>query len=134
LITRSPDGSAAQIEAPYAAEVRIGGTVPGLVEFLTDAEGDGVLVFEVDPAQVADDLVLATGDLEKITERARMTLEEALAKLKPPLQKVVDLFKDLSPDETVIEFGLKVGGETGLIIAKGNAEVNILVRMSWRPE
>jgi hypothetical protein len=108
--------------------------VGGLVEFLTDAEGDSVLVFEVDPGQVAEDLILATGELERLTERARMTLEEALANLKPALRKVVGLFKDLAPDETVIEFGLKVGGETGLIIAKGNAEANFLVRMSWQAE
>ena len=57
--------------------------------------------------------------------------EEALAKLKPSLRKVVDLLKELSPDQTVVEFGLKLGGETGVIIAKGTVEVNFKVTMSW---
>jgi Trypsin-co-occurring domain 1 len=42
-----------------------------------------------------------------------VTLEGALAKLRPSLKKVVQLLKELSPDETVVEFGLKIGGETG---------------------
>jgi hypothetical protein len=63
-----------------------------------------------------------------------VTLEEALGKLKPSLQKVIQLLKDLSPDETEVEFGLKMGGETGVIVAKGTAEVNFTVRMSWKPE
>ena len=66
--------------------------------------------------------------------RAQVTLEEALEKLKPSLQKVVHLLKELSPDQTVVEFGLKVGGETGVIIAKGTAEVNFKVTMSWGHE
>ena len=63
-----------------------------------------------------------------------MTLEEALTKLKPSLMKVVHTLKEMSPGETVVEFGLKMGGETGVIIAKGTAEVNFTVRMSWKPE
>lgn len=63
-----------------------------------------------------------------------MTLEEALGRLRPSLQKVVGLLQELSPDQTVVEFGLKVGGETGMIIAKGTAEVNFKVTVSWERE
>ena len=98
------------------------------------ADGDNLLVFEVDRTEVSGDLVLASPDPGKIADLARVTLDEALAKLKPSLHKVVQLLKDLSPDETVVEFGLKIGGETGVIIAKGTAEVNFTVRMSWKPE
>jgi hypothetical protein len=31
-----------------------------------------------------------------------------------------------------VEFGLKIGGEAGVIIAKGTAEVNFTVRVSWK--
>ena len=31
-----------------------------------------------------------------------------------------------------MEFGLKIGGETGVIVAKGTAEVNFTIRMSWK--
>lgn len=40
-----------------------------------------------------------------------------------------------SPDEIELEFGLKVGGETGLIFAKGSAETTFHVRLTWqRPD
>jgi hypothetical protein len=96
------------------------------------AGDDDVLVFEVDRSEVSDDLVLASDEPGKISDRARVTLEEALSKLKPSLEKIVHLLKEMSPDETVVEFGLKIGGETGVIIAKGTAEVNFSVSMSWK--
>lgn len=99
-----------------------------------EADSKDVVVFEVDRNEVSDDLVLASPEPGKVAARAQVTLEEALAKLKPSLQKVVHLLKEVSPDETVVEFGLKIGGETGVIIAKGTAEVNFTIRMSWKPE
>jgi hypothetical protein len=98
-----------------------------------EAGSDEIVVVEVDRSEISDDLVLASPDPGKVVDRARVTLDEALARLKPSLQKVVHLLKELSPDETVVEFGLKLGGETGVIIAKGTAEVNFTVRMSWGP-
>lgn len=105
-----------------------------LLGFPVGADSDDVLVFEVEPGEVFDDLVLASPASDKVAARAQITLEEALARLKPSLHKVVHLLKDLSPDETVVEFGLKMGGETGVIIAKGTAEVNFTVSMSWKSE
>jgi len=99
-----------------------------------EADSDDILIFEVDRSEVADDLVLASPEPGKIAARAQVTLEEALGKLKPSLQKIVHLLKELSPDETELEFGLKMGGETGVIVAKGTAEVNFTVRMSWKPK
>jgi hypothetical protein len=93
---------------------------------------DDVVVFEVDQNQVPDDLVLAARKPGGVADRAVVTLEDALGKLKPSLHKIVLFLKDLAPDDTVVEFGLKIGGETGVIIAKGTAEVNFTVRMSWK--
>ena len=93
-----------------------------------------ILIFEVDRSDVSDELVLASPSLPGVADRARVTLEDALAKLKPALQKVVHLLSELTPDETVVEFGLKVGGETGIVIAKGTAEVNLKVTMRWHGE
>ena len=98
-----------------------------------EAGSDEVLVVEVDRSEISDDLVLAS-EPGKMTARAQVTLEEALEKLKPSLRKVVDLLKELSPDQTVVEFGLKFGGETGVIVAKGTAEVNFKVTVSWGHE
>jgi|SRR5271157_1868819 len=99
-----------------------------------EANSDDILVFEVDRGEVSDDLVLASSEPDKAVDRARVTLEEALGKLKPSLLKIIHMLKEMSPDETELEFGLKIGGETGVIIAKGTAEVNFTIRMSWKPK
>jgi hypothetical protein len=96
------------------------------------ADSEDVLIFEVDGDEVSRDLVLASPDPGKVADRARITLEQALESLRPSLIKVVHLLKELSPHETVLEFGLKIGGETGVIIAKGTADVNFTIRMSWK--
>jgi len=105
-----------------------------LLALPVDSGSDDVLLFEVDRSEVASDLVLASDDPAKAADRARVTLEGALDRLKPSLQKIVHLLKEMSPDETTVEFGLKIGGETGVIIAKGTAEVNFAIRMSWKAE
>jgi Trypsin-co-occurring domain 1 len=96
-------------------------------------DGDDVLVVEVDKSEVADGLVLASPDPGKVAARAQVTLEEALEKLKPSLRKIINVLDGLSPDETSVEFGLNMGGETGVIIAKGTAAVNFSIRMTWKP-
>jgi Trypsin-co-occurring domain 1 len=96
-------------------------------------EGAGdVVVFEVDGSEVPDGLVLASPEPGKIADRARTTLEKALADLTPSLTKVVGMLREMAPGEVTVEFGLKMGGETGVIIAKGTAEVNFKVKMSWK--
>ena len=93
---------------------------------------DGLVVFEVDRTEVSDDLVLSSTAPGNVVDRARVTLDEALEKLKPALNKIVHLLQELSPDETVVEFGVKIGGETGIIIAKGTGDVNFMIRMTWK--
>jgi hypothetical protein len=99
-----------------------------------DAGGSEIVVFEVDRTEIPDDLVLASPEPDELAERAKVTLEDGLAKLKPSLRKIAHTLKDLSPESTEIEFGLKIGGETGIIIAKGTAEVNFTIRMSWKSD
>lgn len=103
-----------------------------LLALPVSADSHEVLVVEVDRSEVWDGLVLASAEPGKVADRAQVTLEETLEKIKPSLAKVVHLLKEVSPDETAVEFGLKIGGETGMIIAKGTAEVNFIVRMSWK--
>ena len=102
------------------------------MEFLlglpVEAGSKDVVVVEVDRGEVSEGLILASPEPGAVAARAQVTLEEALARLKPSLQKVTGLLKELSPDQTVVEFGLKVGG------AKGTAEVNFKVTMSWGRE
>ena len=108
--------------------------MPYLLSLPVDAANDDLLVFEVDRGEVPDDLVLASPEPGQVVAKAQVTLEQALTKLKPGLQKMLHLLKELAPDEAEVEFGLKVGGETGVIIAKGTAEVNFVIRMSWKSD
>ena len=96
------------------------------------ASGDGeTLVVEVGSDEISGDLVLAS-EPGQVAVRAQVTLEEALARLKPSLHKLVGMLKELAPDEASVDFGLKIGGEYGAIIAKGTAEVNFVIHMSWK--
>lgn len=97
------------------------------------SDGADVVVFEVDRSDIPEDLVLASAEPGKVAARARTTVEEALAGVKPSLAKIVHVLREVMPGETTVEFGLKMGGETGMIIAKGTAEVNFKVTMSWKP-
>lgn len=89
------------------------------------------LVVEVDSGEVPGELVLASSNSGEVAAKAKESLEDALASLKPALRKVTGLVAELSPERAEVEFGLKVGGETGLIVAKGTAEVNFKVTMTW---
>jgi NTP-dependent ternary system trypsin peptidase co-occuring protein len=104
-----------------------------LVSLPVEAGREDILVFEVEP-EVSEGLVLASPVAGQITARAEVTLEQAIEKLKPSLQKLVRLLKELAPDEAAVDFGLKIGGETGVIVARGTAEVNFAIHISWRAQ
>lgn len=93
---------------------------------------DDLVVFEVDRGAIGEDQVLASREPGVVTARARTTLEEALASLQPSLSKVTKTLQAVAPDEMELEFGLKMGGETGIIVAKGTAEVNFRVTLCWK--
>lgn len=102
-----------------------------LMSMYADSDSEERIVFEVDGSEVPDDLVLAAPRLSGAAAHASVTFAEAIGKLRPPLERVVDLLHELSPEHIEVEFGLKIGGETGIIVSKGTAEVNFTVRMSW---
>jgi Trypsin-co-occurring domain 1 len=104
-----------------------------LVGLPVDADSADILVVEVDDTQPSGGLVLAAApDPARGIAKAQVTLEEALTRLKPSLQKLAHMLKETAPEQAEIEFGLKIGGETGVIVAKGTAEVNFIVRMTWK--
>jgi NTP-dependent ternary system trypsin peptidase co-occuring protein len=100
----------------YLLEVPVAGGNPILVE-VTD--------------QVVDDLGPASRT-ERIIRRAGGTLESALAELTPAMTALSNWAKDSAPDEFAVEFGLKLGGQTSVVVASGTAEVNFTVTMTWK--
>lgn len=87
-------------------------------------EGDG------DLADAGSELEPAAG-CDSVLARSKVTVQEALEQVKPVLARVAETVRSLGPDEAGVEFGLKMGGETGVVIAKGTAEVNFAVRLVW---
>ena len=60
------------------------------------------------------------------------TVTEGLVSLRPVIQKVMETFRDLGPEECQVEFGLKISGEVGIFVSKGGAEAQIKVTMKWK--
>ncbi|MEV4613166.1 CU044_2847 family protein [Kitasatospora sp. NPDC049258] len=94
-------------------------------------EGGRAVVFEVEQADLSEDLQLASEGESGLTVRARESLVSVLDTLRPAVADIRRSLSAASPDAVEIEFGIKVGGESGVIFAKGTAEANIVVRMSW---
>jgi len=63
--------------------------------------------------------------------QASEKLEEALGRALPTLRTVVNSIRTLAPDEAQIEFGMKLGAETGVVISKVAAEAHFTVTLSW---
>jgi|GEM_PF-1486154 len=101
---------------------------------LDDAPDDGAppsyLVVEADSSDVAD-VVLASPDPGKVAATAAQSLERSLESLNPVLRAIKEKLAEATPHTFEVQFGVKFGGETGIILAKGTAEVNLTIKMTW---
>lgn len=97
-------------------------------------EGGGHLVVQASDEDLPGDLVLAARPGE-IAARAGQSLEQALDQLKPAVRAIRGRLAAMAPDQVTVEFGIVLGAETGVIVAKGTAEVHFTVSLSWsRPQ
>lgn len=107
-----------------------GGVVTVLIRVPVDDAGDGASVLvEVDTGDVPGGLVPASP-----TERGQVaarSLASSLEQLEPMLRTVREKLAASAPEHFTVEFGVKLGGETGIILAKGTAEVNLKITMTW---
>ncbi|MDQ3790953.1 MAG: hypothetical protein M3422_27430 [Actinomycetota bacterium] len=92
-------------------------------------DGDQILVEVTEPD--TDGLVPASRASEAIG-RAGTTLKSALGELGPMMRVLSEWAKSSTPDEFTVEFGLKLGAKTSVIIANGTADVNFLVKLTWK--
>jgi hypothetical protein len=76
-------------------------------------------------------LAAATGRLARVTS---YSLSSALSNVVPTIDTIVSRVREsrLAPDEVALEFGIKIGGEHGVILTKGTAEANIKLTVKWR--
>lgn len=101
-----------------------------LVEFETE-DGARVVVEGAAGARTGTRLV-SRGD--GVVQAAR-TFEGALDGVRAAAEAALRVFRDgsLRPDSVEIEFGVKMSAEAGAIIAKGSAEGQLVVKLSWAP-
>jgi len=100
-----------------------------LVEFgLPD--GDTVLV-EVAGAQVP---TVRGMDGGAVAERAQMSFQAAVGRIKPAVQGMIGQLHALSeePDEVQIVFGLDLHAEARAFVAQASADANFSVVLTWR--
>ena len=92
-------------------------------------EASSVLV-EVDEDTYGVEAVsrLSDGVLE-----AGQRLESALDSVGAAAKATLHEMKKLSPGAVEVEFGIKLAGEAGAMIAKASAEGHFTVRLSWSP-
>lgn len=110
-------------------------SVAVLVEVPVDDADDGLVVLvESDRQDVAGGLTLASPEPGQAAARASRSLAASLEQLEPVLRTVKDKLVASTPDHFTVEFGVKLAGETGIILAKGTAEVNLKVTMTWDRE
>jgi Trypsin-co-occurring domain 1 len=92
-------------------------------------DGSSVLV-EVDEDTYGVEAVsrMSDGVLE-----AGQRLESALGSVLDAAQATLDTMKKLSPETVEVEFGIKLAGEAGALIARASAEGHFTVRLKWSP-
>jgi hypothetical protein len=102
------------------------------MSFLVEVPVEGGHLFvEAGAAELPGDLELAAHRPGEVVAQASQTLERSLDQLKPGITAMVRRLKMMSPDAITVEFGLLLGAEYGIVVAKGTGEVHFTVTMSW---
>jgi hypothetical protein len=98
---------------------------------LPTEQGAGIFV-EIDDSFAQGNQRIAASQLalEKVTGN----FEGALANIQRISNGLYGALSDLVrvPDSATVEFGVKLTGGAGVIIASGTAEANVKVTLSWR--
>lgn len=58
-------------------------------------------------------------------------LEDALSSVRPFAVAAVEAMSELAPEQMEIEFGVKLSGDAGAVIARNSSEGHFILRMSW---
>lgn len=93
----------------------------------------GSITVEVDDA--SGQRTMRGGDRSaELVQRGGHTLEESLTSVAPALREVLDTLRGVSDGlgEIEVELGLKVTGETGMVVARAGAEANFRVLLRWQ--
>jgi hypothetical protein len=98
---------------------------------LDDAADAASVLVETDSEDIPGGLVLASPEPGKAAAIATKSLAASLEHLEPVLRTLKEKLAASTPEHFTVEFGVKLGGESGIILAKGTAEVNLKITMTW---
>jgi hypothetical protein len=101
---------------------------------LGDGDSGASVLVETDPEDIKGGLKLASPKPGQAAAKATQSLSASLEQLEPVLRTVKNKLAAAAPEHFAVEFGVKLGGETGIILAKGTAEVNLKITMTWNRE
>lgn len=106
-----------------------------LVEFSTE-DGGSILVEIDDDVRSGSGSTLRGGHASAVIEKARLTYEEALDKIKGAAEMIITKMRSLpdSPDEIGVDFGIKLSADIGAILASTSAEAQFTLHLTWRRE
>jgi len=105
-----------------------------LLSIPVDDRGDDWLVVEGDITDQEEGVQLAAAGQGVRARITSFTVASAMRSVMPAIETVLGRIREsrLAPDEVALEFGLKVGGEHGVILTKGTATANIKLTVTWR--
>ncbi len=106
-----------------------------LVEFATE-DGGSVLVEVDDDLRMSSGSTLRGGAAGVMIEKARVSYEEALDKIKGAAETIITKMRALpdSPDEIGVDFGIKLSADIGAILASTSAEAQFTLHLVWKRE
>jgi hypothetical protein len=91
-------------------------------------EDDTSVLVEVEEGAYGIERV-GRGD-DGVAEAGRV-VSDALASVREAAREALESLRGLAPDGLEMEFGIKLSGEVGAIIAKTSTEGHFTVKMTW---
>lgn len=99
-----------------------------IIEF---GQGHKTVFVEVEDNTRHGDELSARGSA---AEKARQSFEEAVAGIGPIADMILRQLSALSPENVIVEFGVKFSAEAGVILASSALEGNCKVTIGWTPK
>ena len=102
-----------------------------LVEFSVEGSANEGLIVEVDDP--GPEFGEERASRRDAIERADQSLDEALRRIQPAASALLGKLRGLAepPDEVQIEFGVKLTGKAGAVLASASASANYRVTLTW---
>jgi hypothetical protein len=92
-------------------------------------EDDSSVLVEVEQDESGFDRVARGSD--GVLEASHQ-LTQALGGVRAAAQQSLEALQGLSPEAIELEFGIKLSGEAGAVIAKTSAEGHFTVKLAWK--